>query len=705
MYSSDVSLFSANQQVRLDQKIGIRPFLGPSPHHSDPDRGFEGRTLGMLSAFLCPLGILTGALALVVPTAAQSQIYFEEVTDAAGVGQVSQTYGLAWGDYDGDGWPDLRVGHHGEATVLYRNRRDGTFDNTSHLLQPTGAAADWHTSAWGDFDNDGDQDLAVIAGAAGDLNPFPNRLFVNVNGSFSEQGLALGIDYPAARGRQPVWWDWNGDGFLDLVVTNLTAGSGGATPSTIFEQTADGFIPTTVLPASELIRVTEFSQLGDLTGDGVLELLTGGGHPVSYRILDSSTVPFTDLTDSLGLGTVSLTYDAVVADLTGDLLPDLFLSRHTSARSDVYQSTPTNVGTFFTSLNKELGANLVTSSPVTIAVSPWSTILEDVFIGSLGANPPSNNFTLSPLDANVQGIAPHDAGVTKGVYIGYDVASGRWMIRSSNTIRFEASFEAVIPYSSVELVGFSLDSGEMENHLYTQSPTGLTNATAGSGLEVPDDCDSVVAGDFDNDMDLDLYLVCARSAGNRPNLLYENQGFGTFVAVPAAGGAAGSDLGIGDSVAIADYDQDGFLDLFVTNGWGAPPLGLGPHQLFHNLGNSNHWIEIDLVGTVSNSDGIGASVYVTTGAVTQYRASDGGMHARVQNHKRLHFGLGTNTMIDQLVVEWPSGIVQELELIASDEILTIREPEPSVPGVGFEGALLLIGAMLGIGRAALRSNG
>jgi hypothetical protein len=81
------------------------------------------------------------------------------------------------------------------------------------------------------------------------------------------------------------------------------------------------------------------------------------------------------------------------------------------------------------------------------------------------------------------------------------------------------------------------------------------------------------------------------------------------------------------------------------------------------------------------------------------------MHARVQNHKRLHFGLGTNTMIDQLVVEWPSGIVQELELIASDEILTIREPEPSVPGVGFEGALLLIGAMLGIGRAALRSNG
>jgi len=657
----------------------------------------------MLPAFLRPLGMCTCAIMLAIPTAAQSQISFEEVTDAAGVSQVSQTYGLAWGDYDGDGWPDLRVGHHGAATVLYRNRHDGTFEDKSNLLTPTGAAADWHTAAWGDFDNDGDQDLAVIAGAAGDLNSFPNRLFVNVNGSFSEQGQALGIDYPAARGRQPVWWDWNGDGFLDLVVTNIP-GSSAATSSTIFEQTAGGFIPTNLLPANELTRATEFSQLGDLTGDGVFELLTGGGYPVSYRILDSSTVPFADRTNGLGLGTVSLTYDAVVADLTGDSLADLFLSRHTSSRSDVFQTTPTKVGTFFTSLGKEIGADLTTPGAVTIALSPWSAVLKDVFVGSLGTNPSSFTFILSPLDATTHGIAPHNAGVSTGTYIGYDTESGLWMIRSSNTIRFEASFDAVIPYSSVALVGFSLDSGEVENYLYTQSPAGLANTTAGSGLEVPDDCDSVVAGDFDNDMDLDLYLVCARAAGNRPNLLYENQGSGIFVAVPAAGGAAGSEMGIGDSVAIADYDQDGFLDLFVTNGWGEPPLALGPQQLFRNLGNSNHWIEIDLVGTVSNRDGIGASVYVTTGEVTQYRACDGGMHARAQNHKRIHFGLGTNTVVDQLVVEWPSGIVQKLELMSSDEILTIREPEPivSVPGVGLDGALLLIGAMMGIGGAALR---
>ena len=70
---------------------------------------------------------------------------------------------------------------------------------------------------------------------------------------------------------------------------------------------------------------------------------------------------------------------------------------------------------------------------------------------------------------------------------------------------------------------------------------------------------------FDNDMDVDAYVV-ASASDNLPNILYENQGDGTFVAVPDAGGAAGTTLGRGDSVVTADYDGDGFIDLFVTNG-------------------------------------------------------------------------------------------------------------------------------------------
>ena len=80
--------------------------------------------------------------------------------------------------------------------------------------------------------------------------------------------------------------------------------------------------------------------------------------------------------------------------------------------------------------------------------------------------------------------------------------------------------------------------------------------------------------------------------------------------VSAAGGAIGTQLGRSDVVAAADYDRDGFLDLFVTNGADptSPFVADGPHQLFRNQGNSNYWLEIDLEGVTSNRDGIGSKL-------------------------------------------------------------------------------------------------
>ena len=183
-----------------------------------------------------------------------------------------------------------------------------------------------------------------------------------------------------------------------------------------------------------------------------------------------------------------------------------------------------------------------------------------------------------------------------------------------------------------------------------------------------------MAGDFDNDMDLDIYLVCTGRVANLANRLLENDGHGNFREVSGAGGAAGSRLGVGDSVVTADYDRDGFLDLFVTNGSGSLPFAdEGPHQLFHNMGNGNHWLEIDLEGTVSNRDGIGASVVLEAGGVVQIRGQGGGMHRSSQNHQRIHFGLAQHTVADRLTVRWPSGIQQQLEKIQADQILRIKE--------------------------------
>jgi Ca2+-binding RTX toxin-like protein len=185
-----------------------------------------------------------------------------------------------------------------------------------------------------------------------------------------------------------------------------------------------------------------------------------------------------------------------------------------------------------------------------------------------------------------------------------------------------------------------------------------------------------VTGDFDNDMDEDVYIATTRSVVNTPNMLYENQGDGSFLAIPNAGGAAGTNLGTGDFVSTADYDRDGFLDLLIANGAGSfsPVIDTTTYQLFHNQGNDNHWLEIDLEGVLSNRDGIGAQLFLTTNGITQLRQQDGGIHYSVQDHQRVHFGLGEYTQADSLTIRWPSGIVQRLVNISADQVIKIKEP-------------------------------
>ena len=106
-----------------------------------------------------------------------------------------------------------------------------------------------------------------------------------------------------------------------------------------------------------------------------------------------------------------------------------------------------------------------------------------------------------------------------------------------------------------------------------------------------------------------------------------------------------------------------------------PASEAGSYHLYHNVCQSgNHWLEIDLEGTRSNRDGIGARVDLTAGGVTQVRIQDGGIHNRAQNHSRLHFGLAKNTAADKITVRWPSGTKQELSSVRGDQLLRIKEP-------------------------------
>jgi hypothetical protein len=125
-----------------------------------------------------------------------------------------------------------------------------------------------------------------------------------------------------------------------------------------------------------------------------------------------------------------------------------------------------------------------------------------------------------------------------------------------------------------------------------------------------------------------------------------------------------------------DYDNDGFLDLFVSQGYFEPE----PHTnlLYHNNGNANAWLNVKLVGTRSNRSAIGAKVRVKAfyrGASRwQLREISGGDSGANQQSLNAEFGLADATIVDTLRVEWPSGAVTELHDVAPRQHLTITEP-------------------------------
>jgi len=206
--------------------------------------------------------------------------------------------------------------------------------------------------------------------------------------------------------------------------------------------------------------------------------------------------------------------------------------------------------------------------------------------------------------------------------------------------------------------------------LYRNNGDGtFTDVTQASGTSNPFDARGVVWGDYDNDGLQDLYLV-----NDTDNRLLRNNGDGSFSDVTKATGAEGTvDIGMAIDATFVDFNNDGALDIFTTNGRASR---VGEYLLLKNLGNQNNWLKIALVGGASNRDGLGARVKVTTGGLTQLQEKQGPSHYMCQDNTPMHFGLGSAASVDTIQVTWPSGRVQVLENIAAGQTLVISEDSP-----------------------------
>ncbi|HEU5401165.1 MAG TPA: CRTAC1 family protein, partial [Terriglobales bacterium] len=177
--------------------------------------------------------------------------------------------------------------------------------------------------------------------------------------------------------------------------------------------------------------------------------------------------------------------------------------------------------------------------------------------------------------------------------------------------------------------------------------------------------------DFDNDGWLDIMIFHGGLIHMVPqeHSLFRGLGDNKFADASRTAGPVLDVKTVARGACFGDYDNDGKVDAFVVN------LG-SPGTLIHNVSkNTGHWISIQLKGTKSNRDGIGAKLEVVTGTRKQTAERTAGSGYLSQDDARVHFGLGAASVIDTLTIRWPSGKEQVLEKVAVDQVLRVEEPK------------------------------
>lgn len=253
------------------------------------------------------------------------------------------------------------------------------------------------------------------------------------------------------------------------------------------------------------------------------------------------------------------------------------------------------------------------------------------------------------------------------------------------------------------------------NVLYRNDGNGhFTDVTATARVGTTYDSQGCSFGDGDNDGYLDLSVVNLSDLQHQRNNLYWNRRNGVFADIATRAGVA--DVGDGRTSQWLDYDNDGDQDLFCTNhvhvnrlyrnnyplpftdvaaqagianpgdvfecAWGdfdedgdldVMLTGHFGNVLYRNNGNSNHYLELKLVGTASNRSGIGARVRCVTGSRSQIREVNGGTGAYGQTSLPVHFGLGNAGVADSVIISWPSGTVDTYTNVPANSIRTVTE--------------------------------
>ena len=487
--------------------------------------------------------------------------------------------------------------------------------------------------AWIDFDNDGLPDLFFSNGA--DLahgKPSPgNVLYHNLgNGKFEDVTKKAGVAGNGMFATGATVGDYDNDGFLDLFVTGYNSRQ-------LFHNNGDGtFTDVTAKAGVSGGGWSSSAAWVDYDRDGYLDLFVA-----RYLEYDVKNAPY--------CGYKQEGYRTYCDPQQFDGVPDqLFHNNHDGTFTDV--SVKAGIAN-----RAGKGLGVVVGD---IDLDGWP----DIFVTNDGVR---NFLYRNKGDGTFQDIT-YTAGT------GFDM-NGKAMAGMGTEI---ADFDGDgLP--DIFLTAFSREYNTLYRNL---GKLQFEDVTLKAGLQ--SGFLTLAFGtklfDFDNDGRLDIFCTNGHVTDNvelydpqlsykQSDLLYQNIGGGRFKDVSAESGPAFRIKHVGRGAAVADFDNDGDLDIVIAD------CG-GPALLYRNDGgNRNHWLAIKARGRESNRFGLGSKVRVTAGGVTQYREINPSGSYLSTSDMRLYFGLGKETVARRLEIEWPRGKKQVLENVPAGQVLTLDE--------------------------------
>jgi enediyne biosynthesis protein E4 len=527
--------------------------------------------LYLISLALLALAANAAADPQFADVAAQAGIDFKHDNGSRGERYIAETMasGMSFMDYDEDGWYDLYFVNIAGPGGLFRNLGNGHFEETTDGAGVSDSGYGMGCVA-ADYDNDGDTDLYISTYG-------PNLLYRNEgDGRFSEVGTSAGVAHPGLS-TGTAFADYDNDGDLDLFVANYLAYS------------------------PELHKTCSRQGMEVYCGPDAF----ASEPDVLYR--NEGDGSFIEVSKSVG-----------IVDLEGKELGAFFSDFDSDGDMDLYVAG-------------DRTANLLYQNN--------GGVFEEVSL--------------------MAGTSFNDAG---GLEAGMGVAVG--------------------DYDNDGRKDFFVTNFLWEtNTLYHNDGDGFfTDMTSMMGLATPSApflSWGTVFFDFDNDGDRDIFVASGHLDDNvhmfenstfeQPNQLYRNDGEQGFAEISAESGPGFDPVRSSRGAVAGDYDNDGDVDIAINNNNEQAAL------LRNDGGNSRHWIGVRTVGTVSNRDGVGAQISITTANGRQVREVRSGESYISRHDPRVFFGLGGETTIDLVEIRWPSGKVQSLEGVAADQVLTVRE--------------------------------